>query len=66
MFFLQSIELARILERHTIKYVYCQEPRDISTLLIDPTHVESKKSSQIQWPVPSISAEQVDIFLEGE
>ena len=29
-------------------------PRVISTLLIDPTQVESKKSSQIQWPVPSI------------
>ena len=34
-----------------------------STLLIDPTQVESKKSSQIQWPVPSINAEPVVIFL---
>ena len=38
-------------------------PKDILTLLIDPTQVESKKSSQIQWPVPSIIAEPVDIFL---
>ena len=38
-------------------------PMGISTLLIDPTQVESKKSSQIQWPVPSINAEPVDIFL---
>ena len=35
-------------------------------LLIDPTQVESKKSSQIQWPVPSINAEPVDIFLGEE
>ena len=41
-------------------------PRVISTLLIDPTQVESKKSSQIQWPVPSINAEPVDIFLGEE
>ena len=41
-------------------------PRVISTLLIDPTQVESKKSSQIQWPVPSINAELVEVFLEGE
>ena len=33
---------------------------------IDPTQVESKKSSQIQWPVPSINAEPVDIFLGEE
>ena len=38
-------------------------PRDILTLLIDPTQVESKKSSQIQWPVPSINVEHVDISL---
>ena len=35
-------------------------------LLVDPTQVESKKSSQIQWPVPSINAEPVDIFLGEE
>ena len=40
--------------------------KGISTLLIDPTQVESKKSSQIQWPVPSINAEPVDIFLGEE
>ena len=37
-----------------------------TVLLIDPTQVESKKSSQIQWPVPSINAEPVDIFLGEE
>ena len=37
-----------------------------STILLDPTQVESKKSSQIQWPVPSINAEPVDIFLGEE
>ena len=26
----------------------------------------AKKSSQIQWPVPSINAEPVDIFLGEE
>ena len=34
-----------------------------STDLLDPTQVESKKSSQIQWPVPSINAKPVDVFL---
>ena len=38
-------------------------PKGISTLLIDPTQVESKKSSQIQWPVPSKNAKLVDVFL---
>ena len=37
-----------------------------STVVLDPTQVESKKSSQIQWPVPSINAEPVDIFLGEE
>ena len=37
-----------------------------STVLLNPTQVESKKSSQIQWPVPSINAEPVDIFLGEE
>ena len=37
-----------------------------STVLLDPTQVESKKSSQIHWPVPSINAEPVDIFLGEE
>ena len=41
-------------------------PRVISTFLIDPTQVESKKSSQIQWPVPSINAKPVDVFLGEE
>ena len=44
----------------------CQEPMVFQPLLIDPTQVESKKSSQIQWPVPSINAEPVDIFLGEE
>ena len=33
------------------------------TLLTDPTQVESKKTSQIHWPVPSINAELVIVFL---
>ena len=37
-----------------------------STDLLDPTQVESKNCSQIQWPVPSINAEPVDIFLGEE
>ena len=41
-------------------------PRVTQLLLLDPTQVESKKSSQIQWPVPSINAEPVDIFLGEE
>ena len=39
-------------------------PRVFQPLLVDPTQVESKKSSQIQWPVPSINVEPVDISLE--
>ena len=45
---------------------YMSGPRVISTFLIDPTQVESKKSSQIQWPVPSINAKPVDVFLGEE
>ena len=37
--------------------------KGIKPLLVDPAQVESKKSSQIQWPVPSINAELVDAFL---
>ena len=33
-----------------------------STVLLDPTQVESKKSSQIQWPVPSIRMLNLWIF----
>ena len=36
--------------------------KGIQPLLVDPTQVESKKSSQIQWPVPSINAELVEVF----
>ena len=39
----------------------CQD-QGYFTFLVDPTQVESKKSSQIQWPVPNINAEPVDIF----
>ena len=45
---------------HTVK------TKGYSTDLLDPTQVESKKCSQIQWPVPSINAEPVDIFLGEE
>ena len=45
---------------------YCQD-QGYSTDLLDPTQVESKNTfSQIQWPVPSINAESVDIFLGEE
>ena len=37
--------------------------KGILTLLTDLTQVESKKTSQIQWPVSSIIAELVDVFL---
>ena len=52
--------------------VFCVNKYNVRTkgystvLLVDPTQVESKKSSQIQWPVPSINAEPVDIFLGEE
>ena len=48
---------------HTFELV---RTKGYSTVLLDPTQVESKKSSQIQWPVPSINAEPVDIFLGEE
>ena len=46
-----------------IDMLYLSGTKGILTLLIDPTLVDSKKSSPIQWPVPSINAEPVDIFL---
>ena len=46
--------------------LYNVRTKGYSTVLLDPTQVESKKSSQIQWPVPSINAEPVDIFLGEE
>ena len=46
--------------------MYKVRTKGYSTVLLDPTQVESKKSSQIQWPVPSINAEPVDIFLGEE
>ena len=45
---------------------YIVRTKGYSTDLLDPTQVESKKCSQIQWPVPSINAEPVDIFLGEE
>ena len=48
-----------------LEFCICQN-QGYFTFLIDPTQVESKKSSQIQWPVPSINAEPVDIFLGEE
>ena len=42
---------------------FLSETKGILTLLTDPTHLESKKTSQIQWPVPSINAELVDVFI---
>ena len=49
-----------------IKVISNVRTKGYSTVLLDPTQVESKKSSQIQWPVPSINAEPVDIFLGEE
>ena len=49
-----------------LSVTYCQD-QGYSTDLLDPTQVESKNTfSQIQWPVPSINAESVDIFLGEE
>ena len=48
----------------TLEY-FCQDQGYLTDLL-DPAQVESKKCSQIQWPVPSINAESVDIFLGDE
>ena len=47
------------------QYIFVRT-KGYSTDLLDPTQVESKKCSQIQWPVPSINAEPVDIFLGEE
>ena len=58
--FHKSIKHRRI-EEHI-----CVKTKGYSTDLLDPTQVESKKCSQIQWPVPSINAEPVDIFLGEE
>ena len=52
-------------KRHLFSY-FVSGPRVFQPLLVDPTQVESKKSSQIQWPVPSINAEPVDISLGEE
>ena len=56
---------------YTVLYTYlifvmCVKTKGYSTDLLDPTQVESKKCSQIQWPVPSINAEPVYIFLGEE
>ena len=61
------IEKACIFSYLIVK-IYLQRVRTkgYSTDLLDPTQVESKKCSQIQWPVPSINAEPVDIFLGEE
>ena len=50
----------------SVVQIRLSEPRVFQLLLVDPTQVESKKCSQIQWPVPSINAEPVDIFLGEE
>ena len=47
-------------------YLYIVRTKGYSTVLLDPTQVESKKSSQIQWPVPSINAEPVAHIFLGE
>ena len=49
-----------------VSYSTIVRTKGYSTDLLDPTQVESKKCSQIQWPVPSINAEPVDIFLGEE
>ena len=55
-----------ILAREGMMHLLAVRTKGYSTDLLDPTQVESKKCSQIQWPVPSITAEPVDIFLGEE
>ena len=57
---IQNLENAKFYSCHIVR------TKGYSTDLLDPTQVESKKCSQIQWPVPSINAEPVDIFLGEE
>ena len=54
------------LDTSVLSHLLIVRTKGYSTVLLDPTQVESKKSSQIQWPVPSINAEPVDIFLGEE
>ena len=63
--------LVILLNLLNLQYPGLRDPNNVrtkgySTDLLDPTQVESKKCSQIQWPVPSINAEPVDIFLGEE
>ena len=57
----QDYDKLKVLIRHPLV-----RTKGYSTDLLDPTQVESKECSQIQWPVPSINAEPVDIFLGEE
>ena len=59
------MNIVHTLKLHIKTYIIVRT-KGYSTVLLDPTQVESKKSSQIQWPVPSINAEPVDIFLGEE
>ena len=65
------LNLLNLLNLQNLLYPGLRDPNNVrtkgySTDLLDPTQVESKKCSQIQWPVPSINAEPVDIFLGEE
>ena len=55
-----------LMEKEFTLFLSVVRTKGYSTDLLDPTQVESKKCSQIQWPVPSINAEPVDIFLGEE
>ena len=48
-------------EKYTKKL--CQEPRDLTSSCRPNSGGIKEKTSQIQWPVPSINAELVDVFL---
>ena len=61
-----NVLLAHLWWAYFILAIVSVRTKGYSTDLLDPTQVESKKCSQIQWPVPSINAEPVDIFLGEE
>ena len=44
----------------------CQEPRELISSCRPNSGGIKDNYSQIQWPVPSINAELVEVFLEGE
>ena len=41
---------------------FCQEPRELTSSYRPNSGGNQRKTSQIQWPVPSIKAELVNVF----